>query len=744
MESKTPGPSKGYQKQIKKDAQPKPKPRSSQSSDYSSPTAKKWPQFMEALQTGNSETVKQLIEEGINVNILRESATPLMVAASKGQTGIAEIILQAGANINEKNEDGWTALHKAAYEQDKTEIIDLLMQSGSDVEAKNRFGKTPLQLAEEKNHRDIVRVIKNHLQQQSLDVQEWEDFLNTADGKPYKQTRRYESLAPLFKFWWLPPVVLGVAGLLIGFLSGLAFLLCIIGMVSGALAGLGIFLWERNLRAYLDGLGPLPHLDIHLLRQKRKAGESLAVAGKQKSEPTDAETGGESPGNPGETGAFQAVLDQTNPDELLKDRGRTEARKTIGRRKLEIGIYAAIAVLAILAITALFYRNSIVQWYSAKKLERNGIQLSERAFLAEVSQNNEEAVNLFINAGISLAAKDEQGRTALMIAAERENIPILKKLIKCDPALLNSADSNGYTALMTAARQGRSTTVALLLENGADVNYQVPSAESAATALQAVLNTPDFKDEHMNILQKLLQQGAQVKARNKAGHFPLLFAAEHGYTKAAVALLEQGANINDVTPSGQFPLMVAACKGYFDFIATLAVKGANMTMALPDGKTPLMCAAQEGHVSTIRVLLENGVDINAKTAGGATALTEATRAGRIEAIPLLLEQGADPGGAYVPDSFLALQGKSVAVNAKKDKSGDVLKRIGKQAGLDGYVMNDRTGKEQKITASLKGPWNKMLAELAKKNRLVLAVKERDVFVWSSAPAAVKRDAGATR
>ncbi len=744
MESKTPGPSKGYQKQIKKDDQPKPKPKSSYNPDYSSPTAKKWPQFMEALQTGNAETVKQLIEEGINVNILREGATPLMVAASKGQTEIAEIILQAGANINEKNEDGWTALHKAAYEQDKTGIIDLLMQSGADVEAKNRFGKTALQLAEEKSHRDIVRIIKSHLTQQSQDMQEWEDFLNTPDGKPYKQTRRYESLALLFKFWWLPLPVLGIIGLLIGFLSGFALLLCIIGIVSGALAGLGIFLWERNLRVYLDGLGPLPHLDIHILRQKRKAGESLTVAAQQKSGPVDAATDGQSAEKSGETGAFQAVLDQATAEDRSDDRGRTQTRKTIGRRKLEIGMYAAIAVLAILAITALVYRNSIVQWYSAKKLERSGIQLSERAFLAEVAKNNEEAASLFINAGINLAAKDEQGRTALMIAAEKENAAILKRLVKHDPALLNHYDSNGNTALMTAARQGRLTTVSLLLENGADVNYLVPSAEGAATALQAVLSAPDFKDEHMMVLQKLLQQGAQVKARNKAGQFPLLFAAEHGYTKAAVSLLEQGADINEVTSTGQFPLMVAACKGYFEFIATLASKGANMMAAQPDGKTPLMCAAQEGHISTIRVLLENGANINAKTASGATALTEATRAGRAEAIPVLLEQGADPDGAYIPDSFLALQGRKIAISAKNDRAIDVLKRIAKQAVLDGYVINDRTSKEQKITASLKGSWNRMLMELSKKNPVVFAVKDKEVFVWSYNPAAVKRDAGTPR
>ena len=69
MENKTPGPSKGYQKQVKKDAtnaQQQSKAKKSGHPDYSSPThRKKWSHFVEAVESGNVDDVKRLIEEGL-------------------------------------------------------------------------------------------------------------------------------------------------------------------------------------------------------------------------------------------------------------------------------------------------------------------------------------------------------------------------------------------------------------------------------------------------------------------------------------------------------------------------------------------------------------------------------------------------------------------------------------------------------------------------------------------------------
>ena len=691
MEDKVPVPSKGYQKQIKHEAPPPPKREKAISLDYSSPTAKKWPRLVEAIEKGKVQVVKELIEEGINVNVIRDGITPLMIAASKGQTEIAELILQAGVNINEKSDDGWTALHKAAFEQPEPGVAELLLNLGIDIAAKNKNGKTALQLAEEKKHREVIRVIKQHQQKLQAEGEEWEVFLNSPEGKPYKQSRLHESLQTYLKFWWLPPAALAMAGLLIGLLSGSLLVGGIAGLFLGILIVLGASVQEKRMQAYLDEIGPLPELDIHTLRQKRESGEMT------------------------EQGA---------------DEGSVPAAAKAPRKKLlQIVIPVAAVLIVALAATAVYlYKDPMVRWYYAKKIERSGIAFTEQSFLDEVSKNNEEAMALFLKAGIKIDAKNDLGQNAVRIACEKGYVNTLGMLARLAPAMVEEADRTGTTALMAAARQGRMDIVKALLENGADVNHLVPSALGPATALQAVLAVPDFAETHLLMTTYLLEKSAHARDRNGSGRFPLLFAAEAGRIDAAKLLIEHGADVNDFDPRTGFPLMTAACTGHSEFIWMLAEKGANLKMASSDGYTPLMCASKEGRLDAVRVLIERGAEVSAATTSGLTALTEATKTGNVDMARMLLQHGADPARAFIPDDFIALNGWPVTVNARNKRTSDLMKIITKIAAQDGYTVNARSRMDQKMTMTIKAPWNKVLVELAKKNRLVLMVKEKEIIV----------------
>jgi ankyrin repeat protein len=498
---------------------------------------------------------------------------------------------------------------------------------------------------------------------------------------------------------------------------------------------------QKKIRAYLDDIGPLPELDIHILREKRKAGEPLTyernfetILAEEANDKQPADNAPElGPDNsPPEQEADSAPVDESSDVEApeLKKKGNLKTIK-----------YALFALVIIMLIGAIIInRGSLAKWYYAQKLAKRDIPLSEQAFLAEVSKNNEEAVDLFIKAGINAAAKNEKGQTALIIASEKGYVNLLNKLVKLNAALLNHCDKSGNTALMTASSKGQENIVQSLVENGADVNYTVPSNEGAASALQAALDASNFKEEHMRIVKYLLQNGAHVKDRNKAGQFPLLFAADHGRTEVARLLIERGADVNDVDLKGSFALLSAACKGHSGFVTLLSEKGANMKMALVDGQTPLMCAVKEGHVDTVKALLERGVTVNAKTTSGFTALTDAARMGNVDAVKMLLAHGADPGHGYIPDSFMSLNGRAIAVKAKKNKISDVLGRIAKTASQDGYVINVDSKMEQRITLKAKASWNKVLHELATKNHLLLVVKDKEVFVLPYDPAAIKHEA----
>jgi ankyrin repeat protein len=732
MENTPQGPSKGYQKQVQKTKTDAPKKAKSHV-DYSSPTAKKWPLMVEALNSGNIDTVKQLIEEGVNVNLLRDGVTPLMIAASKGHTAVAEVIIQAGVNINERSDDGGTALHMAASDQSDTAVVELLLQSGIDAEAKNKFRKTALQKAEEKGHHDIVRVIKKHQELLLADAREWRDFLNTPEGYPYKQKKRYETLSSLFNFWWLPPAVLGGAGILLGLVLGVVVIAAFIGEAAGLLVVLFLYLLQKKVRSYLDTVEPLPDLDIHILREKRKSGEPIAVEQKSETETTDSEDIIDAelfdPSAEEQT-AESASLDEGNEQEP------TERKKKVNPKVI---VFTSVGlVMAALIGTGVIYRVSLAQWYFAKKLERKDIPFSGQSFLAEVAKNNEDAVDLFIKAGIDPASVDEKGRTALHIASEQGFVNMLGKLVVLNPALLQRTDKSGSTALMAAARKGQESSVKSLVASGADVNFRTPSREAAATALQAAVSGSNFNEAHMRIVQYLLQKGADAKGKNESGPFPLLFAASNGRTDVAALLIEKGAEVNDADGAGNFPLLTAACHGHAGLVAFLVEKGANVKMAAPDGQTPLLCAVHGGHIDTVKALLEKGADVNTKAADGLTALSDATRAGNAAVASLLLAHGADPSHGYLPGEFTDLNGKTISLAAKKEKLTSVLRRIGMTAAQDGYVINFDYKSAQKISMKAKASWNKALQGLAAKNRLLLVVKEKEVSVLPYASASVKR------
>lgn len=76
-----------------------------------------------------------------------EGKTKLMIASKKGDITLIENLLYSGAEINARDEDGWTALMYAARFQKNPDVTKLLLYKGADREIKNKYGLTALMLA---------------------------------------------------------------------------------------------------------------------------------------------------------------------------------------------------------------------------------------------------------------------------------------------------------------------------------------------------------------------------------------------------------------------------------------------------------------------------------------------------------------------------------------------------------------------------------------------------------------------
>ena len=139
----------------------------------------------------------------------------------------------------------------------------------------------------------------------------------------------------------------------------------------------------------------------------------------------------------------------------------------------------------------------------------------------------------------------------------------------------------------------------------------------------------------------LLEQGADVNARNKDGWTPLHVAAKEDAAATAGVLLKQKADVNArETLFGWTPLHLAAAKE--DASATAEVllqQKADVNARDKFGWTPLHSAASNNAYETAEVLLNSGADVNARDNHGWGPLYWASRKKAFQAAEVLRRYG---------------------------------------------------------------------------------------------------------
>jgi ankyrin repeat protein len=286
---------------------------------------------------------------------------------------------------------------------------------------------------------------------------------------------------------------------------------------------------------------------------------------------------------------------------------------------------------------------------------------------------NFAAAKLLLRSGVDVNEPDNDGYFPLQRAARRGDSKVVEFLVR-EGANVNAPPSlkEGYTALHFAVGGENVNLIRFLIQEGAHISTQ-PHPSLGKTLLEACATggCGGFSRNRSEIFKLLLNVGApiagpQVRRRCRDWNSALTSLITRSAENELVQLvLDAGADINQpgCGKGARTPIQAAAEVGNLDLIKQLLLKGAkiNAPAAALNGRTALQagCSRGRANLELIEVLLGNGADVNAEAGiyGGLTALQGAAIGGHIKIVLLLLDAGADVNAdSAEKDGRMALDG----------------------------------------------------------------------------------------
>ena len=124
--------------------------------------AKNWegtPALKYAMVFGDVKTAQVLIEHGALVK--DQDVLPEMAAYGRGGEAMVRLLLDAGAEVDERTSGGYTPLVIAAG-RGYTDVVRVLLEAGADIHAVGASQRTAKSLAYERGYIETARLIETY------------------------------------------------------------------------------------------------------------------------------------------------------------------------------------------------------------------------------------------------------------------------------------------------------------------------------------------------------------------------------------------------------------------------------------------------------------------------------------------------------------------------------------------------------------------------------------------------------
>ena len=528
-----------------------------------------------------------LLEHGVDVNARRtDSWTSVHWAAYKGRVEVVQVLLDHGANAKLATKDGETALHivsRGEYDSQEqgASTARLLMERGVDVNARQKDDWMALHWAAYKGRVEVVRALLDHGPNAKLETKDGEMALVRAMSREDQDASTARVL-----------------------------LECGVDVNARVKDNWTSLHWA----AYKGNVEVVRALLDHGANAKLETeGGEMALHIVSRGEYDSQEQGASTARLLLEHGADVNARRKDSWTSLhwAAFKGRVE----VVRALLNHGANATLENKdgeTALHLVSRSECNSKEQGASTARLllERgvdvNAVQKDGWTALHWASyKGGVEVVRALLDHDLNVKLGTKDGEMALRVMSrEDQGASTARVLLECDVDV-NARVKDNWTSLHWAAFQGKVEVVRALLDHGANAKLETKGGE---TALHLVARGKYDSEEHgVGVAQLLLEQGVDVHVQSKIYGTALHCAAIGGRFNIVQLLLDRGANPRAENEQGRTPLH-----------------------SVSRGKE-----SREHGVRIARLLLERGVDVNAQEKNGWTLLHSAVFNGRLDIAQVL-------------------------------------------------------------------------------------------------------------
>ncbi|KAF5281785.1 hypothetical protein FQR65_LT14532 [Abscondita terminalis] len=575
-----------------------------------------------AVTWGRVQIVKDLLERGADINKKNQDGVPvLMHAITNNRTKVAVFLIRQGADVNAVDDLGSSVLHRAALLNER-HVIRELVSRGAEIDKHDSDGNTPLLIALKNSHVAAVKILLSlgadvtdpaclHLALSLGRFDVARKFLVAHDVNCLDS----EGNTPLIIS--MKHATHKVTRLLLNSgadifatnKSGLS------ALHYAAKFGFENFLTELIRRGadvnQETKSGDTPLL-LHVMENSRKGVVKLLIDNGADVCAVEAETG---------NSCMHYLVDKCEIDvigDLAKAGADINVRNRDGNTPLHCAVRFGNCTLVKLLLS-----------FGADSNVHDSIDGNTCLHWA-VALNRDDYVQVLVEYGADVNSKNNNGETPLVYA---------RRFGRNNHERIMTDTGRDFTILCQAVKKGSIYTVRKLLKDDFDIDKKNDDGE---TLLMIAL-----RNGEVGVADYLIARGASLNLRNNRGVSSLHYAASTGDIINVRRHLDSGVDVDITDNRGDTPFIIACYSRNRHVVELLLSMNARLELSpLTNPKqTCLHFAVEAGWDNVVSQILDSGFYVDKRNSNGSTALLKAIHYKYSHIATLLLERGADPAAA---------------------------------------------------------------------------------------------------